>query len=393
MKRIFILFLILTLSACSTPTPVSFFDAITPSALTPAPAPDSAPAADSTPAPLLPESTASATESGELYFFLQPRQGGGGIELARVSAACISDSAACPPLEKISAPFALNFTINALSWSPDGKFAAFAYPDNANGTPQKLFIFDPHAKTWTSLAEFPYIDPPFWSPDGTVVAFRVQDGIGGEDVYVINPDGSGLRRISGSLPKEGRPYIMDGWYGNQIIMRPAVKAGSLYLLRVEDGTVSPMPAPSQFIAAPDASLFAYAEGDAAAQKQALKVVPAGSASSVTLAEFSGGSIYPVIWSLDSQRIAFSYNRVANGAPIAEVYIVNRDGSGLLSAYVGATVGRLIFSPSGNFLLVEETTSITGGHLYLVNLATLSRNILQAPGLSTDYDWYAPSWRP
>ena len=62
-------------------------------------------------------------------------------------------------------------------------------------------------------------------------------------------------------------------------------------------------------------------------------------------------------------------------------------------YKGVAVGRLIFAPNGKYLLVEETTSTTGGHLFLINLATLEQKILEAPGLSTDYDWYAPSWRP
>jgi hypothetical protein len=43
--------------------------------------------------------------------------------------------------------------------------------------------------------------------------------------------------------------------------------------------------------------------------------------------------------------------------------------------------------------VEETTSPTGGHLFVVDLATLEMRILEAPGLTLDYDWYAPSWRP
>ena len=74
-------------------------------------------------------------------------------------------------------------------------------------------------------------------------------------------------------------------------------------------------------------------------------------------------------------------------------MTSRDGKTLVSVYKGVTVGRLIFAPNGKYLLVEETTSTTGGHLFLINLATLEQKILEAPGLSTDYDWYAPSWRP
>ena len=74
-------------------------------------------------------------------------------------------------------------------------------------------------------------------------------------------------------------------------------------------------------------------------------------------------------------------------------MVGRDGTNLSLVYTGTTVGRLIFSPNGRYLLVEETTSATGGHLFLIDLVTLEKKMLQAPGLSTDYDWYAPSWRP
>jgi Tol biopolymer transport system component len=153
-------------------------------------------------------------------------------------------------------------------------------------------------------------------------------------------------------------------------------------------------AKSQFTAAPDASLLAYDEYDSTSQKHVLKVMGIDGADRGTLANFTGGNIYPIVWSPDSQWIAFNYySSFTDGSPNAEVYIVSRDGSTLSSIYKGITVGRLVFSPNGKYLLVEETTSATGGHLFLVNLATLETKILQAPGLSTDYDWYAPSWRP
>ncbi len=342
----------------------------------------------------------SEEEAGELYFFLQPRQAGGGIQLARLSGVCVFDSAKCPQLQIVNVPFAFNFTINALSWSLDGKFAAFSYSDHPNGTPTKLWRFDPVANTWTSLAEFPYIDPPFWSPDGTWIAFRTQDGLGGEDVYVVHRDGTKLKSISAGLPAEGRPYIMDGWYTENIIMRSAIpgSGGSIYLVRVSDGQARPMfdtlLTKAQFIASPDASSLTYDEYDYPSQSHILKVMEPDGANAVTLANFTGGSLYPVIWSPDSKFIAFNYfGSFTSGEPKAEVYLVGRDGTNLSLVYKGVTVGRLVFSPNGGYLLVEETTSTTGGHLFVIDLATLEQKILQAPGLSTDYDWYAPSWRP
>jgi dipeptidyl aminopeptidase/acylaminoacyl peptidase len=406
MKKISTLLLMLILTACTaTPTPASFFDALTPPP-NPDLAPAAAPQADATSAanqPALPVITASAPggdkeRAGDLYFFLQPRQGGGSIELVHVSGICIVDSVNCPPLEKIHVPFALNFTINALDWSPDGKHAAFAYPDNANGTPQKLFLFDPAVKTWTAIAEFPYIDPPFWSPDGNLIAFRAQDGSGGESVYVIRRDGKDLKNISANLPAADRPYIMDGWYADNIIMRPVLpgSAGSIYLIRAGDGTARPLFASAltkaQFIASPDASLFVYDDYDRNTQRHILRSIQPDGANPMTLAEFTGGSLYPIVWSPDGNFIAFNYSS-AGVAPVAEVYVVSRAGDKISVVYQGATVGRLIFSPNGKYLLVEETTSISGGHLFIIDLATLEKKILQAPGLSTDYDWYAPSWKP
>ena len=142
MKRLLILLLIF-LMACSpaaTPTPASFFN------LTTVPAtPGLDPAPEQTQSEALPVVTESSPqikeEACELYFFYQPRQQGQSIQLVKVSGTCVID-ANCPPLEVIPVPFAFNFTINALSWSPDGKFAAFSYSDQPNGTPTKLWLFD-----------------------------------------------------------------------------------------------------------------------------------------------------------------------------------------------------------------------------------------------------------
>lgn len=402
MKRIIALMLLFLTACSSASTPASFFEG--------SPVP-STPAFGTTPQPLAQITEAasasgvesipgSVPEAGELYFFLQPRSGGGMIELVKVSAACVTDPINCPPLEKISVPFAFNFTINALAWSPDGKYAAFSYSSNLNGTPTQLWLFDAEAKTWRALAEFPYIDPPFWSPDGSWIAFRTQNGMGGEDVFVIRPDGSELKNIAADLPVEGRPYIMDGWYTENVIMRSALPGsqGNIYLVRAANGQARPMfetlLTKAQFIASPDAGFFAYDEYDYTSQNHFIKVMEPDGANAETIAQFTGGSIYPMIWSPDSSLIAFNYyGSMTSGNSVAEVFVIRRIGGELKSVYKGNTVGRLLFSPNGKYLVIEETTSASGGHLFLVDLATSNVSILQAPGLSTDYDWYAPSWRP
>ena len=339
---------------------------------------------------------------GELYFFTLPHRSGQSIQLVRLPGMCVVGLAECPQLESLVAPFPFDFSLTPLSWSPDGNFAAFAYPDDPNGTPYKLWLFDPAAQTWTSLFEYAYIDPPFWSPNGKWLAFRVQDGLGGEDVYIVQPDGSELKNLtsSSSLPVEGRPYVMDGWITGNILVRSA-KLGSddsVYLVRIADGRVRPMfetlLTKAMFIPSSDGAWLAYDDYDYDSQKHTLYVTEPDGANPVELVSFTGGTLYPIIWSPDNDRLAFAYYTefTQNGNPTADVYVIDRNGRGLKQVYRGVTVGALMFSPDGKFLLISETTSPTGGHLFVVDLEMLEQRIIQAPGLSLDTDWFMPSWR-
>lgn len=376
MKKNFLLTLILLTACSSSPTPASYFDSVT----------DSAPSTDSSlPVSETQPNTNTNEEAGELYFFLQPRTQNQSIELVKISGTCVSDSGTCPPLEKIQVPFQFNFVINALTWSPDGKFAAFSYSDNANGTPTKLWIFDADKKTWTSIAQFTYIDPPFWSTEN-LIAFRTQDGLGNEDVYIIKPDGSELKKISTNLPKEHSPYSMDGWVKNNVMMRSALTQKIFFVNT--NGEVQEK-FNKQIFPSPNGEYFVYDDFDSNTSMHTLKIT-SDFLSSNSLTQFPNSTLYPIVWSPNNDWIAFN---IYNANNQAEVYVVSKTGENLTSVYKGKTIGRLLFSPNGKYLLVEETTSISGGHLFLINLATLEQKILQAPGLSTDYDWYAPSWRP
>lgn len=416
MKNLYRMFftavLIIFLTGCTaaavtaTNTPASFFD------LSPAPViltvdststglpPLTEPTQIGTPPAVTKSASEPGKESGELYFFLLPHQAGQSIQLVRVSASCVTRVGECPPVQPVSVPFPFNFTLTALSWSQDGSKAAFAYSDHPNGTPTKLFVFDPAASTWTTLAQFPYIDPPFWSPDGTWIAFREQDGAGGEDVYVVHRDGTELKNVSAKLPADGRPYIMDGWYTENVIMRSARPGneGVIYLVRVSDGFVRPMfetiLTKAVFVTAPDSSMLAYDDYNYQDQNHILRIVEPDGANPIDLANYTGGSLYPIVWSPDASKLAYVYYKsFSAGAPSADVFVVSRDGKNSSQVYQGVTIGRLLFSPSGRYLIVEETTSSTGGHLVVVDLVTKENRILEAPGLTLDYDWYAPSWRP
>jgi Tol biopolymer transport system component len=349
-----------------------------------------------------PASSSGNDALGQLYFFTLPHQSAQSPQMVRLPGSCVVGLSACPQLESLPAPFPFSFNLSPLAWSPDGAFAAFAYSDNVNGTPTKLWTFDPSTDKWISLAQFPFIDPPFWSPDGAWIAFRAQDGMGGEDVYVVRSDGTGLKELTASdgLPVAERPYVMDGWLGDQVVMHSALPGheGDVYLLSVSDGKAALIFRAAQakmtIVPSPDQTRLAYVELEVGTDKHNIKVVEPTGANLLDVATFVGDSVFPVVWSPDSMRLAFAVSgNDANFNPVATVYRVGSDGLGMTQVFQGTTIGRLLFSPDGQYLLVDQTTSATGGHLFAVNLETLKSRVIDAPGLSLDTDWYAPSWRP
>ena len=349
------------------------------------------------PAPTL---SAETDSLGQVYFFITDHEyGNETTKLVRLPGSCVAGETLCPEPETITPPFGLNFSLTPLVWSPDGKYAAVAYPVSEDGQTTDLFLLDPEEESWQSLAEFRFIDPPIWSPDGNWLAFRVQDGEGGSEVYVLRRDGSDLTNMTASekLPAEGRPYILLGWINDNVILRsvyPGV-GGMVYLRRVSDGFTKPLfdtPWDKQdIVPSPDGSFLAYP--DVVSQQTVLKLLTPDGNTFRDLAVFQGGSLYPILWSPDGMQIAFArlYSEPINGQ---EVFIIGRDGRDMKNVYQSAfgSISSISYSPDGGYLLIQDDDA-TGRHIYAVNLSTLETHLLQAPGLPLDWWWLAPSWRP
>jgi len=337
---------------------------------------------------------------GQVYFFIFDHEyGNETTNLVRLPGSCMAGQTACPEPETIPTPYDLNFSLTPLVWSPDGKFAAFPYPVSEDGNTAQLFLFDPAKQTWQPLAEFNFIDPPVWSADSNWLAFRVQDGLGGEDVYAVRRDGSDLTNMTASdkLPEEGRPYILNGWINDNLILRSANPSagGLVYLRRVSDGFTKPLFDTSwdksDMVPSPDGSLLAYP--DVNGQKTLLKLLSPDGNTFRDLAAFQSVSIYPIVWSPDGAQIAFTTmdSEPSNGQ---DVYIIGRDGRNLQQVYHAgyAGVNTIAFSPDGQYLLFPDMDA-TGQHIYVVNLSTLETRLLQASNLPLDWWWLAPSWQP
>ena len=80
-------------------------------------------------------------------------------------------------------------SVYGLSWSPDG--SAFAFPSTAGG----IFVMTSDGRDLRRLTS--HLDhEPNWSPDGRRIAFMREDPDRGDDVYVMNADGSGQVNIT-----------------------------------------------------------------------------------------------------------------------------------------------------------------------------------------------------
>jgi Tol biopolymer transport system component len=86
------------------------------------------------------------------------------------------------------------FINSQASWSPDGKFLAFAAK---RGPRDDIVIVDVKRNKQVKRIEVELngVTTPSWSPDGERLVFTGYDG-GISDLFVVNRDGSGLRRLT-----------------------------------------------------------------------------------------------------------------------------------------------------------------------------------------------------
>ncbi|HEU0014095.1 MAG TPA: hypothetical protein VFQ45_10450 [Longimicrobium sp.] len=107
----------------------------------------------------------------------------------------------------------------APAWSPDGSKVAFI--SDRDGKP-KLFVMNANGSGVRRLSDLPGTDVSKtvgsvwdndyepWSPDGRQIAFMNYDGAGDVGVYVVNADGTGLRRVTPpELAVNG--HMFNGW--------------------------------------------------------------------------------------------------------------------------------------------------------------------------------------
>jgi Tol biopolymer transport system component len=84
-----------------------------------------------------------------------------------------------------------------LAWGPDSKKIVFASSTNCSGDALRLYVVDIAERQVTALPDAGgRAKGPVWSPQGDRIAFSCGEDGGVQDVYVVNPDGTNLRRVT-----------------------------------------------------------------------------------------------------------------------------------------------------------------------------------------------------
>jgi Tol biopolymer transport system component len=239
------------------------------------------------------------------------------------------------------------------AWAPDGSRVVYRDSQRGFNNDDEIFVVDADGTGATNLTNHPANDwGPDWSPDGRTIAFNSdRDGLpmGG---YLVNPDGTDLRRIP-----------TDSW--------------------VEYPAWSPNGTRIAFMGGPNASNYD------------IWVVGTDGTDLVQLTDAPGQDGWPA-WSPDGDRIAFTSVRddcrfsdaadcrtsdTGEDDPHRDVWVVDPDGTD--PTRVSPEYGQFVtWSPDGKYLLVY------GRELYVIRPDGTGRAPLDIDGVT---DGVFPDW--
>jgi Tol biopolymer transport system component len=212
-----------------------------------------------------------------------------------------------------SAPRGLFFQVEP-AWSQDGERIAFS--SRRGGTFDVYAMNADGSGTRRLTATKENDSHPTWSPSGQTIAYA-REG----DIYVMSSDGSGARRISDPTAEESEPSWSDGGWIAYVRRTPGTLVRELWLMR-----------------------------------------PNGAARH-RITRF-GRAIYGPAWSSDGKRIAFSAD--LDGS-VFQIYSVGVDGKGLQRHTQSAEDAfepswspdgtTIAFSRGGSIVMVDPAGSV------------------------------------
>jgi TolB protein len=257
----------------------------------------------------------------------------------------------------------------------DGDYAIFSMSRDGKGE-RRLTDHDPDSSSPEGL--FFQIDPA-WSPDGTKIAFSSRR-TGSNDLFVMNADGTGTRRLTSTKEDDLRPTWSPD--GTRIAF---ARSGDLFVMNADGSgahsVVASRDEESQPAWSPDGDWIAYIRRIPDTRTSELRLVrPDGSGDRRVLRP--NAAVFSPAWSPDGARIAFSSNR---DGEVFELYTVAPDGKRLRSVAPTLTDAfEPAWSPDGSRIAFSEEGAIAVVELGGGEVERLT---------STDDNDSSPVWNP
>ncbi len=273
-------------------------------------------------------------------------------------------------------------------WSPDGKKIAFSpAPTGAAGGGWWLGVMNADGSGAVYVPQFDFCAA--WSPDATKLAgFRWPTSTANDaGIYVVNADGSNLTRLVGT----GETCPVWSPDGTKIAFGP----NRLFVMNADGTGVTQLTGDSINVYgpvawSPDGKRIAF-PGLAPGAPAGIYVISAdGSGLTLLIQGDSLNELNEPLWSPDGRKIAYW----ASAVGVADIYVMNGDGSGSARVTAGMMAYLGGWSPDGTRIVFDgKATPDALGQIYVVDLdgSNLKAVTPARQGTWSDGEW--PSWRP
>jgi Tol biopolymer transport system component len=222
-------------------------------------------------------------------------------------------------------------------WSPDGRKLVFVKrPERSGATcgpagrcKDEIYVINADNTGLRRLTRNAVDDSnPVWSPDGAKIAFVRVRGNQTANIYVMNPDGSGQRRLTPNLRR--RPWVELAWSPDWkkiafVASASYQGAGDIFVMNADGSDLrnvtNTVRTSFDFAWSPDGRTLAFTGhgGD----------IYTVHADGTGLHKLTNGPGWDVDgrWSPDGRRIAFVSSRDDPAHRTYDLFVMNTDGSG------------------------------------------------------------------